>query len=167
MPRGINTGSPLTVDRILVGVGAAVWLVLLGVSVAAVVALIDLGRGFQDAAAESHTGLLYSIIGVSAAVIVVSIGVLVYTDRHAKARPPTRRVNAAPRKPAQSGLYGRGDLFDTEKSQDAGDAPKIPAESVNRIWLRGTVALIGALGAALIPVAVATYSMALGKDLGA
>jgi hypothetical protein len=37
---------------------------------------------------------------------------------------------------------------------------------VDRIWLRGTVVLTGALGIALIAVAAATYSMAVGHDGG-
>ncbi|MBV8788703.1 MAG: DUF2561 family protein, partial [Mycobacterium sp.] len=45
-----DTISPEVIDRILIGSCAAVWLVLLGVSVAAAVALADLGRGFHKAA---------------------------------------------------------------------------------------------------------------------
>lgn len=167
MPRGINIGSAVTMDRILVGVCAAVWLVLLGASVTAVVALIDLGRGFQEEVGASHTGLLYSIIGVSAAIIVASVPVLVYSGRTSRARPPARRVSAAPRKPAQSGLGGGADHFGVEERKDTGQSTAVPSESVNRIWLRGTVTLVGVLGVALIPVAVATYAMAIGKDSGA
>ncbi|MGA9678462.1 MAG: DUF2561 family protein, partial [Mycobacterium sp.] len=36
--------------------------------------------------------------------------------------------------------------------------------AVDRIWLRGTVALTGTMGVALIGVAAATYLMAVGHD---
>ena len=35
---------------------------------------------------------------------------------------------------------------------------------MDRIWLRGTVILVGTMGAALIAVAAATYLMAVGHD---
>jgi hypothetical protein len=47
-------------------------------------------------------------------------------------------------------------------------APKSDAEwsgeTVDRVWLRGTVILTGTMGAALIAVATATYLMAIGHD---
>ena len=45
--RGSDAIPPDVIDRILLGACAAIWLVLLGVSVAAAVALADLGRGFH------------------------------------------------------------------------------------------------------------------------
>ena len=36
--------------------------------------------------------------------------------------------------------------------------------AVDRVWLRGTVLLVGTMGAALIAVAAATYLMAVGHD---
>ena len=35
---------------------------------------------------------------------------------------------------------------------------------MDRFWLRGTVALMGTMGAALLAVATATYLMAIGHD---
>ena len=35
---------------------------------------------------------------------------------------------------------------------------------MDRVWLRGTVILVGTMGAALIAVAAASYSMAVGHD---
>ena len=35
---------------------------------------------------------------------------------------------------------------------------------MDRFWLRGTVALMGTMGAALLAVATATYAMAIGHD---
>ena len=42
--------------------------------------------------------------------------------------------------------------------------PALSDAVVNRFWLRGTAALIGTMGAALLAVATATYSMAIGHD---
>lgn len=52
--RGPDVISPDVIDRILVGACAAVWLVFTGVSVAAAVALMDLGRGFHEMAGNPH-----------------------------------------------------------------------------------------------------------------
>jgi hypothetical protein len=155
-------GSPARTDRILVGACAAVWLVLLGISVAAVVALVDLGRGFQPGARESHTGVLYGIIIVSALIIVASIPVLLHA-RQTPPRPPVRRPNAPARVRVDSGLGDSGEGSGAE-GEDGGKGAAVPKEEVDRIWLRGTAGLVGAFGAAWIPVAEATYLMAVGKD---
>ncbi len=42
--------------------------------------------------------------------------------------------------------------------------PALPDTEVDRFWLRGTVALMGAMGGALLAVAAATYAMAIGHD---
>ncbi|MGF2953152.1 DUF2561 family protein, partial [Mycobacterium sp. THU-M116] len=54
--RGSDTIPPDVIDRLLVGACAAIWLAVLGVSVAAAVALVDLGRGFHKMSASgAHT----------------------------------------------------------------------------------------------------------------
>lgn len=53
--RGPDVISPDVIDRILVGACAAVWLVFTGVSVAAAVALMDLGRGASTRWPETRT----------------------------------------------------------------------------------------------------------------
>lgn len=156
-------GSPVRIDRILVGACAAVWLVLLGISVAAVVALVDLGRGFQPGARESHTGVLYSVIIISALIIVASVPVLLHA-RQAPPQPPVRRPSAPARIRVDSGLGDGGTDPGAEQADAGGQAAAVPKEAVDRIWLRGTAGLIGALGIAWIPVAEATYLMAVGKD---
>ncbi|MBX9638479.1 MAG: DUF2561 family protein, partial [Mycobacteriaceae bacterium] len=61
--RGPDPVSPDVIDRILIGVCAAIWLVLIGMSVAATVALVDLGQGFHPMARNPHTtGALYAVI---------------------------------------------------------------------------------------------------------
>ncbi|MBW0015222.1 DUF2561 family protein [Mycobacterium sp.] len=169
--RGSDTIPPDVVDRILVGACAAIWLVLLGVSVAAAVALVDLGRGFHKTAGSSHTTwVLYAVIMVSALVIAGAIPVLVRARRMAgtdsagrsamgQARPPVRLMSPAPRTAAERA-----------RQQRVTRAPETTDEwsgaDVDRVWLRGTVALTGIMGAALIAVAVATYLMAVGHDGG-
>lgn len=75
--RGSDTIASDVIDRILVGVCAAVWLVLIGVSVAAAVALEDLGRGFHKIASDPHTTwVLYGIIVVSVLIIAGAVPVL-------------------------------------------------------------------------------------------
>ena len=137
--RGPDTIPPDVIDRILVGACAAIWLVLLGVSVAAVVALADLGRGFHKMAGSSHTPwVLYAVIIVSALIIAGAIPVLLRARRMGLIEPTTR--------PA------------------AGPATEWSGAAVDRVWLRGTVILAGTMGAALIAVAAATYLMAVGHD---
>jgi len=62
--------SPDTVDRIMVGVCGAIWLVLLAAGVIATVALVRLGSGHAaEAGHRQSSWLLYSIIVISALVI--------------------------------------------------------------------------------------------------
>lgn len=171
--RGSDTVPPDVIDRILVGACAAIWLVLLGVSVAAAVALVDLGRGFHQMAKDPHTPwVLYGVIIVSALIIAGAIPVLLRARRmgltdpaarstagHAPNKPPVRLMSPAPRTAAERARQQRVHV--------AAPAPA-PEEwsgaAVDRVWLRGTVILTGTMGAALIAVATATYLMAVGHD---
>src|SRR5215469_4050620 len=106
--RGPDTIPPDVIDRILVGACAAIWLVLLGVSVAAAVALADLGRGFHRMARDSHTTwVLYAVIIVSALIIAGAIPVLLRARRMAQAEPVVGSMSApagvADRSPARPG----------------------------------------------------------------
>ena len=168
--RGSDTIPPDVVDRILVGACAAIWLAVLGVSVAAAVALTDLGRGFHKTASSPHTTwVLYAVILVSALIIAGAIPVLLRARRMAQveptelpagvARPPVRLMAPAPRTAAERARQPRVHTVTVEPP---------PAEwsgaAVDRVWLRGTVLLTGTMGAALIAVAAATYLMAVGHD---
>jgi Protein of unknown function (DUF2561) len=167
--RGSDTIPPDVIDRILVGACALVWLVLLGVSVAATVALVDLGRGYHKTASGSHTSwALYAVIIVSALIIAGAIPVLVRARRmgliepatrpaaRAPTRPPVRLMAPAPRTAAERARQPRG--------QAAEPAAEWSGAAVDRVWLRGTVLLTGTMGAALIAAATATYLMAVGND---
>jgi hypothetical protein len=160
--------SPEVTDRILLGVCAAIWLTLLGMSVAAMVALVDLGRGFHQPERSSHTGLLYIVIGVSALVILAAIPVLL----RARASGPLQRPTdfappaaAGPRAQPGAPLPQRG--FDAPGRRSAGVRAVAPNQAqVDRVLLRGVTVLASAFGGALTLVAAATYLMAIGKDTG-
>jgi hypothetical protein len=162
--------APATADRILVGACAAVWLALVGMSVAAIVALMDLGRGFHDAKGNPHTSsVLYAIIVISALVILAAIPMLLRARRTTRDGPvaPSARVSArtaggqliSSEHSATSAMYGHGR---TERLTTL--RPALPDAEVDRVWLRGTAALTGTMGLALLAVAAATYLMAIGHD---
>lgn len=170
--RGSDTIPPDVIDRLLLGACAAIWLVLLGVSVAAAVALVDLGRGYHKVAGSSHTPwVLYAVIIVSALIIAGAIPVLLRARRmgliepaartaagpaRAPSRPPVRLMAPKPRTPAERARQ--------QRVQAAQPAAEWSGAAVDRVWLRGTVILAGTMGAALIAVAAATYLMAVGHD---
>jgi hypothetical protein len=165
--QGWGAVSPATTDRILLGVCAAVWLALVGVSVAAVVALVDLGRGFQRTGSQHTPAVLYAVIIVSALVIAGAIPVLLRARRTASpvARPAGTQVRGAVRQPARAGHVGPragAEEARTERLTALG-SPGLSAAEVDRIWLRGMLSLVATMGVALIAVAAATYLMAIGR----
>lgn len=159
---------PDVIDRILLGACAAVWLVLLGVSVAAAVALADLGRGFHSAAHNAHSTpwVLYAVIVVSALIIAGAIPVLLRARRMSKTEPPVVRSTALQGRPSVAPAGGRKvvDRVRQQRAAATGTVGEWSGEAVDRIWLRGTVVLVSTMGAALIAAAAATYAMAVGHD---
>ncbi|MBS4730246.1 DUF2561 family protein [Mycobacterium sp. SM1] len=169
--RGWGTVSLSTTDRILLGLCAGVWLLLVGVSVAAIVALVDLGRGFRTGAGNAHTpAALYAIIAVSVVVILAAIPLLLRARRTAPVEPGARPVAASvpgasirPLRPSLgSAAHGAAEQAPTERLTAFGRIALSDAE-VDRIWLRGTIALLAPMGTALVSVAAATYLMAIGR----
>mgnify|MGYP005810111649 CR=1 FL=1 len=167
---GDDTISPDVIDRILIGACAAVWLVLLGVSVAAAVALADMGRGFHKAASSTHSTswVLYAVIVVSALIIAGAIPMLLRARRLAESEPAARGMTAPNRPPVR--LMSQAPRTAAERARQPKVQAVQPAESdwsgeaADRAWLRGTVLLVGAMGGALVAVATATYLMAVGHD---
>lgn len=165
--------SSTTADRVLVGVCAAVWLVLIGVSVAATVALIDLGRGFHETAGNPHTSsVLYAIIVISALIIVGAIPVLLRARRTTRAVPAAQSghisARAAAGPPVRPGYpQARGFDGQTERLTALRSVSALTDATVDRVWLRGTVELVTAMGVALVAVATATYLMAIGHQAAA
>ena len=76
-----DTRTPEATDRILLGVCAGIWGVWLIVSAVAAVALINLGRGHQSA--EGSPWLLYTVIAISAIVVIGAIPLLLKARRAA------------------------------------------------------------------------------------
>ena len=161
------------VDRILVAACAVLWLAALGAGVAAVVALVDLTGGRTDGA--DTPWLLYTVIAVSAVVIVGAIPLLIRARRSSlpSNQRPTERAATA----ARSGF---GDPVEaTTKLRTVGSAALghpvaaassrvgFPAAAVDRVWLRCSVVIAGAMGAATTLVCIATYLMATGHDTAA
>lgn len=156
-----------TSDRILIGSCAVVWLALVGMSVAALVALMDLGRGFHSAKGNPHTSsVLYAIIIISALIILAAIPMLLRARRMTREAPvarsagsPARTVSARSiRSGPMAGMaHGATERITSQR-------PALPDAEVDRFWLRGTVALMGTMGGALLAVAAATYAMAIGHD---
>jgi hypothetical protein len=173
--RGADTVSPDVIDRILLGACAVIWLVLIGVSVAATVALADLGQGFHKAARNSHTTwVLYVVIAVSALIIAGAIPVLLRARRSVQSDPPAAPVGGAARVPRgasersiRPGTPGRRAVAEAVRPGSVQTTDGWSGEEVDRIWLRGTLGLTGAIGIALVAVATATYLMAVGSDGGA
>ncbi|WP_407687610.1 DUF2561 family protein [Mycobacterium sp. HUMS_1102779] len=173
--RGSDTIPPEAIDRLLIGACAAIWLVVLGVSVAAAVALVDLGRGFHKMSGNSThtTWVLYTVIIVSALIIAGAIPVLLRARRTAQEEPPARPTAGAARGPAGGAPLRTGFSATTRtmggrtrqpRVQAADSAAEWSGEAVDRVWLRGTVLLAGTMGVALVAVATATYLMAVGHD---
>ena len=84
-------------------------------------------------------------------------------------RPSRRSIRSpapagSPGEQAATPRAGGRARFATQRAQAGGTAGEWSGEAVDRVWLRGTVVLTATMGAALIAVAAATYSMAVGHD---
>lgn len=164
--------SPDTVDRILVGVCGAIWLVLLAATVIATVALVQLGSGQAGEADKQSSWLLYSIIVVSAVIIVGAIPLLIRARRAAQTEPPVDRPVSdapvrAPDAPTEKLRVFGVDPAARRQPDPSRDVARIPAALVERLWLRGTTSLLTVMGLALTAVAVATYLLAVSSDTAA
>jgi hypothetical protein len=161
-------------DRILLAVCAALWLAALGATVAAIVALVDLASPHSTGSDDGDTPwLLYAVIVVSAVVIAGAIPLLIRARRSALdggERPAVASPGSAPN------VFGPP--LGTEGRQRAFEGPAIrrppappatsrigfPTAAVEQVWLRCSVALIAAIGAATAAVGIATYLMASEHD---
>jgi hypothetical protein len=141
------------------------------VGVAAIVALVALGSGRagNPGAGSGTPWGLYVVIGVSAAIILGSIPLLLRARRAAQQEPPPRQ------QPATAGRYSAADEGATEKlrvfGSDAGRRPPVlpyaggtSPEMVDRMWLRFVASMATAMGAATLAVATATYFMGVRDD---
>ncbi|KUI22701.1 hypothetical protein AU195_07345 [Mycobacterium sp. IS-1496] len=152
-------------NRILLGVCAAVWLIALGAAVAATVALTELGRSQPAASSDGDTPwLLYTVIGVSAAVIIGSVPLLLRARRTAHAEPEAvvlpRERSTATDEPATEKLRVAPVVQQVPSRLD----PGLPTAEVDRLWLQCALVLGIAMGVAMIAIGAATYLMAVGSD---
>jgi hypothetical protein len=167
----LNPGTLDQTDRILAAVCAALWLAALGAGVAAVVALVDLGSDHTVATSDSDAPwLLYAVIAISAAVIVGAVPLLIRARRSA--------VSGNPRPAATTERAGFGDPVAATTSLSTVGGPAIhrsavppassrvgfPTAAVDQIWLRSSVVIAGAIGAATALIGVGTYLMATESD---
>lgn len=184
----LSTGAAANLDRILLAACAVIWLAALGTGVAAAVALVDLGTGHPQATGDSETPwLLYTVIGVSAAVIIAAVPLLLRARRSALAEPPARTPEPTGRAATGMSAPSRGVEAQTEKlrvfgtSAQAGPrgpvppssavpsqlGPNHPPAAVEQLWLRCALVIAIAMGIAMIAIGVATYLMAAGSDTAA
>ena len=170
-----DTGALVTPDRndrILVIVAIALWLAALGAAVAAVVALVGLTNAEAVSTGSSDTPwLLYTVIGVSAAVIVGAIPLLLRARQTATSEVTSRPVAADAGSAAVDGpgLTQRLQPFGAPVQHrhplpTAGGPVGFPTAAVEQIWLRCTAVIAAATGAAATGVGVATYLMATHHD---
>jgi hypothetical protein len=155
--------SPEVIDRALVVSCAVAWLLALGFSVAAGVALVDLGRGHPPSEGDggSTPWLLYVVIGVSALVILLAIPLLLRARRDAMAEPAKQTARPAVRAGVDRDPPGYPGPTPARYS-----ASVISAAALDRMWLRCGVGVLTATGAALAAVAIATHLMALDMPAG-
>jgi len=158
-------------------------------SVAALVALIDLGSGQAgDAADDGQTPwALYAVIAISAVIILASIPLLLRARRAAQQEPPRRpppgagrpaagrQMPMAPGHPTAAGGAYPSVEVPTEKLRVFGSAtnPAIrarpvvarpPSGFIDRMRLRFTTSMATAIGAATLAVVTATYCMSTRAD---
>ncbi len=162
----------------MVGACGAIWLAALAMGVIATVALARLASGHAGGGERHSPWLLYSIIAVSALIIVGAIPLLLRARRGAAAEPASAEARTAPLDEPRSPI--RPPDASTEKIRVFGvdpyadrrvetlrSVPAIPSAVLDRLWLRGTVALFGAMGTAMIAVGAGSYLLASGSDIGA
>ncbi|MDH6245976.1 DUF2561 family protein [Mycobacterium sp. OTB74] len=171
----VTGATPDQFDRILVGVCIGAWLAALGAGVAAVVALVDLGTRHPNGSDGSHTPwLLYAVIGVSLAVILGAIPLLLRARRAGQG--PPRPLFGGSAEPPREETAGFGDTGRTSlrsfndpvvRRYSASPATSMlgfPVAAVDRLWLRCTAGIVAAMGAATLFVFLATYMMADSHD---
>ena len=178
----LNSESLDQTDRILLGVCAALWLAALGAGVAAIVALTNLGSRGAEAGGDAETPwLLYTVIGVSAVVIIAAIPLLIRARRaSAEAEPVAAAPSAGPaaRTDRSGAAFGdpvepssiRGAAVPVIRRQPQPPASSrigFPTEAVERILLRCPLVIGSAVGGATALVGIATYLVATDHDSAA
>ncbi|MCT7660213.1 DUF2561 family protein [Mycobacterium deserti] len=179
----LDTGEFDRIDRILLGSCAGIWLVALGTGVAATVALVDLASGDTASSADSDTPwLLYTVIAISAIVIIGAVPLLLRARREAAAdvhpqerldprpslgrsQPPEPGVAPAPLR-AGGPVIGRPSA--AAPVNVLAGAPASPTTAAaDQLSLRCALAIACAIGIATVAIGVGTYLMAVGSTVAA
>lgn len=191
----VRRSTPESVDRMLVGLCAVIWLAFVGMLVGAIVVIAGMG---QDSGSSGSSWGIYIVIGVSLAVIVGAIPLLLRARKTAAQRT-ARGASKTASKSKGSNASREGDApsgpppaeASTEKLKTFGGladhvshvpkdysgpgspayraAAEVAAKSavVDRLWLRATVGIAGAIGLALLAVVTGTYLLAVDSDTAA
>jgi hypothetical protein len=161
-------------DRILLGVCAALWLIALGAGVAAIVALVDLSSKNVGTNSESDTPwLLYTVIGVSAVVIVAAVPLLLRARRTAVEGGVAAPAGVRPEQsvfgdPVQTtNLPAGAPAIRRQPTPPAISRVGFPTAAVEQIYLRCPVVIASAMGAGTALIGIATYLAATAHDTSA
>ncbi|WP_100515044.1 DUF2561 family protein [Mycobacteroides abscessus] len=191
----LRRSSPESVDRILIGLCAVIWLAFVGMLVGAIVVIAGMG---EDSGSSGSSWGIYIVIGVSLAVIVGAVPLLLRARKSAaqrtargasKTAPKPKGANSSGGATAPSGpppaeastekLKTFGGLADhvshVPKDYNGPGSPAYRAATeaaakravINRLWLRATVGIAGAIGLALLAVVTGTYLLAVESDTAA
>lgn len=191
----LRRSSPESVDRMLVGLCAVIWLAFVGMLVGAIVVIAGMG---EDSGSSGSSWGIYIVIGVSLAVIVGAVPLLLRARKSAaqrtargasKTAPKPKGANSSGGATAPSGpppaeastekLKTFGGLADhvshVPKDYNGPGSPAYRAATeaaakravINRLWLRATVGIAGAIGLALLAVVTGTYLLAVESDTAA
>ncbi|MGH3726714.1 MAG: DUF2561 family protein [Mycobacterium sp.] len=185
----VRRSSPESVDRMLLGLCAVIWLAFVGMLVGAIVVMAGAGEP-----SASSWGI-YIVIGVSLAVIIGAVPLLLRARKTAATQRTVRgtskakvsnvsRAGSTPSSPpppeaSTEKLRTFGGLADPvihvpqDYSGPGSPTYRAAAESavksavVDRLWLRATVGIAGAIGLALLAVVTGTYLLAVESETAA
>lgn len=159
--------GPENLERILLGACAAIWLVALGAAVAATVALVDMasGRGtvraeLSEASGSDTPWVLYTVIGISAAVIVVAIPLLVRARQQSGTQRPLRDFTPAGGSVAEdiAAVPPRDSRRrHAEPALETGTRAAALPGVVDQVFVRCGLSIACAVGVGTLAVGAATY----------
>ena len=166
--RGALSG-PENMERILLAACAVIWLAALAAAVAATVSLVDMasGRGtvraeLSEASGSETPWVLYTVIGISAAVILVAIPLLVRARRQSTHRPlrdPTPGGGSVAEDIAA--VPPRGSRrSQAEPALETGTRTTAVPGVVDEVFARFGLSMACAVGVGTLAVGVATYLIA-------
>lgn len=158
--------GPENLERILMAACAVIWLAALGAIVAATVSLVDMasGRGtvraeLSEASGSETPWVLYTVIGISAAVILVAIPLLVRARQQSGNRPlrdhtpaggsVAEDIAAVP--PRASGRRR------ADPAPETGARSAAVPGAADEVFMRFGLSMACAVGAGTLAVGLATY----------